>query len=142
MSMVIIPHPSWHILLITTVDPTTWGWACSWGTSMVMQGEPSPHKDLVIFAKLGSGIHICVTGLPGGVFTHWVKIFGTPVLLLETVAIEEMVSFECPMPLVGPTPLVLVLWFLLLLHSQGGDSSVVSVDVEGVIHIQFEDSTG
>ena len=98
---------------------------------MVMWGESSPHKDLEILAKLGSGIHLCVTGLPGSVFTHWMKIFSVPVLSLETVAVEGMVSFKHPMPLVGPMPLVLVPQFLLLLHSQGSDGLVVSVDLGG-----------
>ena len=111
------------------------------GRSMVMPRESSPHKDLTILAKSGSGIHLGVTGLPSGVFTHWVKIFGAPVLLLETVAIEGTMSFECPMPLVGPMPLVLPLWFLLLLHSWGGKGSIISMDLKEVTHTQFECST-
>ena len=61
----------------TFTDPNTQGRACSWDTSMVMWGELTPHKDLAISVKLGS-----VMGLLSGVFTHWVKIFGTPVLSL------------------------------------------------------------
>ena len=69
---------------------------------MVMQGESSPHKDLPISAKPDSGICFCVIGLPSGVFTCWVKMFGVPVFWLETVevqvlAIEGMVrSFGHP----------------------------------------------
>ena len=110
----------------------------SGGRSIVICGESSPYKDLTILAKLGGGIHHCVMGLPGSVFTHWVKIFSAPVLSLETVAVERMMSFECPMPLVGPMPLVLALWFLLLLCSQGGESLMVSVDLEEVTHTQFK----
>ena len=87
---------------------------------IVMCGESSPCKDWAILAKLGSGICLCVMGLPGGVLTHWVKIFGAPVFWLETVrvfTVEGMVSFEHPMPLVGPMPLDLVLQSLLLLCS-------------------------
>ena len=80
--------------------------------------ESSPHKDLAILAKPSSGICLWVIGPLSSVFTHWVKIFGAPVFWLETVGmftVEGMVHFECPMPLVGPMPLVLVLQFLLLL---------------------------
>ena len=142
MSMAFISHTSWTILLITTVDPTTWGRACSWGAFMVMQGESSLHKDLAISANLGGSISLCVVGLPGSVFTHWVKIFSAPVLSLETCTIEGMVSFEGPMPLVGSMPLVLVMQFLPLQHSQGGEGSMVSTDLEGVTHTQFKGSTG
>ena len=62
-------------------------------------GESSPCKYLAILAKSGSGIYFWVMGFPSGVFTHSVKIFGAPVLSLETFAIEEMVSFKCPIVL-------------------------------------------
>ena len=88
------------------------------------------------------GICFWVMGLPGGVFTHWVKIFGAPVISLQTFAIEGTVSLKCPMPLVGPMPLALVLQFLPLLHSPGSDGSMVSMDLEGVIHNKCEGSTG
>ena len=32
----------------------------------------------------GGGFCLCIPGLPGVVFTHWVKIFGTPVFLAGT----------------------------------------------------------
>ena len=96
------------------------GVVSSGGRSIVMHGELSPHRDLAISAKLGDGICLCVMGLPSGVFIHWVKIFSAPVTWPETVGVltvEGTVSLEYPLPLVGPTPLVLALQFLLLLHS-------------------------
>ena len=78
------------------------------------------HKDLAISAKPGSGVHFGVTGLPSCVFTHWVKILGAPLLMLETFATEGMVSFEWPMPVMGPMPLALVPQFLPLLCSRVG----------------------
>ena len=73
--------------------------------------EPSPHKDLAISAKLGSGVHFCGMGLASGVFTHWVKIFGVPVFWLETVKVKVFViegmmrSFEHPMKwVIGKEP--------------------------------------
>ena len=53
-----------------------------------------------------------------------------------------MVSFECHIPLMGTTPLVLALQSLLVLHFQGGKGSVVSMHLEGVTYTQFEGSTG
>ena len=79
--------------------------------------------DVAIAANLGGGRHFCVTGLPSGVFTNWVKIFGTPVFWLETVkvrvlTIEGMMrGFEHPVPLVSAMPLVLAQQFLLWLCS-------------------------
>ena len=108
------------------------GVVSSGGRLIVMHRESSPHKDLAILAKPGSGIHLHVMELPGGVFTHWVKIFSTPVPWLETVrvfAAKGTVSFECPMPLVDPLPLVLTLQFLLLLCSQGSKGLMVSMDL-------------
>ena len=122
MLMVIVPHMSWIILITNMVDPATQGWTCFWGASMVMQGESSPCKDLVISAKLCGGIPFCATGLPGSVFTHCVKMLGTPIPWLEAASVftvEAMMSFDWPMPLVGPMPLALVLQFLPLLHSWG-----------------------
>ena len=52
-----------------------------------------------------------------------------------------MRGFEHPIPLVSPTSLVLAQQFLLWLYSQGGGGSTDSIDLEGVIHTQFEGST-
>ena len=144
MSVVIIPHRSWTILLNTMVDPTTWGWACFQGSLMVVWVELSSHKDLVILAKLGGGICFHATGLPGGVFTHCVKMLGAPVPWPEAArvfTVEGMMSFDQPLPLVGPMSLALVLQFLLLLCSSGGEGWRVSMNLEGVTHTQFEGFT-
>ena len=96
---------------------------------------------MAIPANACSDFHLCIPGLPGGVFTHWVKIFGTLVSWLEppgVFAVEGTISFECPMPMVGPMPLILVPQSLLLLCSQGGEDSRVSMDFEGVTHTQFK----
>ena len=171
MSMVIAPHTSWTILLTTIVDPTSWGRACystgkgwdDWlllrvlvismnpgagthgGALVLSSGVSTLGLNVASLANLGSGICLHVLGLPSGVFTHWVKIFGTPVFWLKPAgvfAVEGMVSFKHPMPLVGPMVLVLVPWFLPLLCFQRGKDSWVSLDWEGVICTQFEGSTG
>ena len=149
MSIVIVPHVYWTILINTMVDPTSQGGACStahrgwddWlllrvlaisvnpgrgvcgGALVLSHGVPTLGLDKAIPANLGSSICLGIPGLPSVVFTHWVNIFGTPVFWLEPAGVfpvEGMVSFECPMPLVGPMLLVLVPQFLLLLHFQGG----------------------
>ena len=138
MSMVIIPHTSCTILLTNMVDPTSWGRASSsagggWDVWLLL-------RVLVIFANLGGGVHggalvlsrgastlglntvipanprgdfhLCIPGLPGGAFTHWVKIFNTLVFWLGPAGVftvEGTVSFKCHMPMVGPPPLILVL---------------------------------
>ena len=168
MSMVVIPHKSWTILLMTTVDATSWGRACSstgkgWDDWLLLRvpaisvnpGRGIHGEALVLFsgvstlgpevaslANLGGGICLCVVGLPGGVFTHWVKIFGTPVFWLEPAGVfvvEGTMSFRHPIPLVGPMLFILVLQFLPSLCSQGGKDSKVSLDLDGVILTQFED---
>ena len=168
MLTVIVQQTSWTTWLITTVDPTSQGRACSstsrgwdvWLLLRVLAISTNPGGgvhgrapvlssgvsvlglNMVIPTNPGGGFHLCMPGLPSGVFTHWVKIFGTPVFWLElhvVFAEEWMVSFECPMPIVGPMPLILVLQFLP--HSQGGKDSLVYPDLEGVIHTQFEGST-
>ena len=53
MSMVIIPHMSWTILLVTTVDPTTWGWACFWGYIDGYAGAIISMQGLGNFGKTG-----------------------------------------------------------------------------------------
>ena len=45
-----------------------WGAVSSGGTSMDRHSELSPHKNLVISAKVGGGFCFCVMGLPTGVF--------------------------------------------------------------------------
>ena len=79
------------------------GDADPWGRLTVICGGTSPLKDLAISKKPGSGIHFCVMGLPGGVFTHWVKIFGASDSwhrAVSLLAIVGLMSFECPMPFV------------------------------------------
>ena len=161
------PHTSWTILLTTTVDPISWGRACSfasggWDVWLLLRvlvisanpGKGACSQTLVLSSEasiLGFGMVIpsnqcsdfcfCLPWLPGGVFTHWVKIFDTPVFWLEPAGVftvERTVCFECPKPMVGPAHLILVPWFLLLLHSHRGEGSRVSVDLEGVTHTQFE----
>ena len=76
------------VILAMTVPTKRPGGAVSSGwRSIVMHWEPSPYKNLAILAKLGGGIHLCEMGLPSAVFTHWVKIFGAPVLWPETVRV-------------------------------------------------------
>ena len=56
---------------------------------------------LAMTTNLGSGIHFHMAGLHGGIFTHWVKIFGTSVLRpgaiwVEVVTVERMtMGFKC-----------------------------------------------
>ena len=171
MSVVIVPHTSWTILLTTMVDPTRWVRACSsagrgwdvWllfrvlvisanpgrgvcgGALVFSSGVSTLGLNMVIPANPGGCFCLCIPGLPSGVFTHWVKIFGAPVFWLEppgVFAVEGMVSFECPMPMAGPMPLILIPWFLPLLHSWGGKGPMASLDMEGVMHTRFEGSTG
>ena len=164
MSMVIIPHISWTILLTAMVDPTSQGRACSstgrgWDVWLLLRllaisanpsggvhcraqvlscGVSTLGFDMAIPANLDGGFHLCIPGLPGGIFSHWVKIFSASVFWLErsgVFAVEGMVSFECPMPLVGPMPLILVLQFLRGQWLSGFHR------LGGVIHTQFEGST-
>ena len=144
--MVIVPHTSWAILFTTTVDPTSHSRACSsmdggwdiWLLLRVLAISANPGRgvhsgvlglssgvsalglDMAFPANLGGDFHPCIPGLPGGVFTYWLKIFGTPVFRLEPAwvfAVEGTLSFKHPIPLVGATPLLLVPQFLPLLHS-------------------------
>ena len=63
--------------------------------STVMWGVLSPHKDLTVSANPGSCICIHAVGLPGGVFTCCMKIFGALVhwpgiVGVEVVTVEGM----------------------------------------------------
>ena len=158
MSIVIVPHTSWTTWLITMVDPTNWGRACSsagrgWDVWLLLRvlaisanSGGGVHSRAPVFSSAasilglnvviptnpGSGFCLCITGLPGGVFTCWVKIFDTPVFWLKLPVVfteEGMVSFECPMPMVGPMPLILVPQFLL--HSQRGKDSLIPLGLQG-----------
>ena len=117
MSMVVIPHTSWIILVTTTVDPTTWGRACSpagrgWGNWPLC-------KVLAISTNPGGGVCSWALALSSGVSTSGLYMAKGPSVWVVAT------SFECPMSLVSlvllisPVPLVLALQFLLQLHSWG-----------------------
>ena len=55
-----------------------------------MWGASSPHKDLAILAHLGSYICFHPAGLPRGVFTCFVKIFGALVCWPGIVGVEAV----------------------------------------------------
>ena len=103
-----------------------------------MQGVSSSHKDL---ANLASCISFHAAGLPGGVFTCCMKIFGAPVYWLGIVGVEAVAvagtirCLEQPRKgMVETEPKGWVLWHLLLcsLMDSRASSSTASEHWEGV----------
>ena len=66
--------------------------ASTGGRLIVMWGVSSPHKDFAISLNLGSHICFHAAGLPRGISTCCLKIFGTLVLWLGAVCIEVVVT--------------------------------------------------
>ena len=134
----------WLLLRVLAISMNPGGGVC--GRAQVLSsGVSTSGLDIASPANLDSGLHLCILGLLGGVFTCWVKMFGAPEFWLEPAgvfAVEGIMSFECPMPMVGPLFLVLVPQFLHLLCFPGGKDSMVSLDLDWVIYIQLEGSTG
>ena len=115
------------------------------GALVLSSGTSTLGLDVAIPANPCGDFCLCVPGLPGSVFTLWVEIFGAPVFWLEPAwvfAVEEIVSFRCPMPMVGPMPFIPAPQFLPLLHSHGGEGLRVSMDFEGVTCTQFKGFIG
>ena len=73
-------------VIVAMADPIKrpGGVVSSGGRLIVMHSVSSSCRDLAISANQGGAICFCVTGLPSGVFTLWVKILGAPVLWLES----------------------------------------------------------
>ena len=94
--------------------------AKSWGRLVVMQGESSPHKDMAIL-NLGWCIGFGAAGLPMGIFTHCMKIFGMLDCLPGIVGVGTVVAgmtrcLELPRGGgVTKEPRGWALWYLLLL---------------------------
>ena len=62
------------------------------GTSIVMWAVLSPCKDLAVLVNQGSHVCFHAAGLPRGVFTHCMKIFGMLDCLLGVVGVETIVA--------------------------------------------------
>ena len=142
--MVVVPNMSWTILLMTIVDPTNQGMACSsvskgwdrWLLLRVLAISAKPgggvHGRVLIFssgisafgidvvslANPNGSFHLHILGLLSSFFTHWVKIFGAPAFWVEPAGVftvEGTMNFEHPIPMVGFTLLVLTPWSSQLL---------------------------
>ena len=111
------------------------------GRSIVMRGVSSSHEDMAILANLGGCICFHAGGLPQGVFTCCIKIFGAPVCWPGIVGVEAvtvagmMRHLEHPRKgMVEMEPQGWALWYLLLhsLVDSGPSSSATSEHWEGV----------
>ena len=115
-------------------DPTIKpGAVISWGISTVIYGGLSSLNDWAISAKPGGGVSSWETGLHGGIFLCWVKIFAAIWHWLEMVfSIDGMMG-----PLVHslllankkePWEWALIFWPQLLSHLALGSSGSRALD--------------
>ena len=113
-----------------------------------MWGVLSHCKDFAISVNLGCHICFHAAGLPGGVFTHCLKIFGTLVLWLGAVHIKVVIAEGMTRGLEHPRKVGVrkesqewALWHLLLLSlldSRDSSSAIVGHQ-EGVTMTQGDE---
>ena len=104
---------TWHSLVESIVAMAVpakrpCGAVSTGGTSTVMFGESSPHRDFAMSAKPSGSFHCELMELSSSVFTLWLE-------MVNELAIQVMVvGFDCPiLQAATKEPPVWALWFWL-----------------------------